>query len=88
MMMMTITINTKFKVGQYVFVAHQNGIEQVQVYGFQVYDNDDYKVIVYDNRGSKTGLLESELYATWREAYDVFVENKRKEYEKQYDDDK
>ena len=86
--MTTITINTKFKVGQYVFVVHQNGIEQVQVYGFQVYDNDDFKVIVYDNRGGKTGLLESELYATWQEAYDVFVENKRKEYEKQYDDDK
>ena len=86
--MTTITINTKYEIGQHLFVVYPNGIGQVQVFGFAVYGNDDFKVQVFDGRGSSIDYKESNLYATWREAYDVLVENKRKEYEKQYDDDK
>ena len=82
-----ITINTEYKVGQTVFSVYPSAIGDFKVKGYTLTSSDDLKVVVTDSRGNTYDYKECNLYETWQEAFDVLVENMRKKYEKEYDDD-
>ena len=85
---MEINFKTKFEKGQSAFFVYPKNIGKVNIIGFYFESADTFLVVVQEeNRcGNAWHVDESKLYATWQEAFEVFIANKRKEYEEEYDE--
>lgn len=85
---MEMNFKTKFEKGQSAYFVYPEDIGEVNIIGFYVESSNTFSVVVQeDNRcGRAMYVDESKLYATWQEAFDVFMSNKRKEYEEEYDE--
>lgn len=84
---MEINYKTKFEKGQSAYYVYPKNIGKVTIKGYYFESSDTFSVIVQEENRSISGTVnESSLYATWQEAFDVFIANQRKEYEEQYDE--